>query len=101
MTTAETGAYRRTTLKTIQMMVTRKPNQIASIASCLSRSGVKAGCPRRTGPGTGRGCSAIAPSGSWRSTCRRSGISYRRIARSASRRCSARGGRKARTRSTG
>ena len=36
----EPAPYMPTTRKSVQMMMTRKPSQIASMASCLSRSGV-------------------------------------------------------------
>jgi hypothetical protein len=43
------ASYRPTTRKTIQMMVTRKPSQIVSMTSCLSRSGVNQFLPRIIG----------------------------------------------------
>jgi hypothetical protein len=44
----ESAPYWPTTRKTVQMMVTRKPNQIASMTSRLSRSGVNQFPPRLT-----------------------------------------------------
>jgi hypothetical protein len=46
--------YRRTSRKTIQMMVTRKPSQIVSMTSCLRRSGVNQIPPRESPRASGR-----------------------------------------------